>query len=262
MFPYTDSHFHALHMEKKGFDPAGTLRELAGRGFIGGIEVGTHPADIRIRRELLAGIDGIYLAGGIHPSSIQHEKAEELLAQIKLITDAAKGGIIQAVGECGIDLYRSPETLKEQQKLFITQLEAADGLNLPVIIHNRDADRYIAEILKAHRPACGGIMHCFSSSLPFAQSMQELGFYISFAGNLTYRKSQGLQKVLKGVRPDRLLFETDSPFLSPVPYRGRPNHPGNIVSTYQFAAELLGMEASALADQTASNLRTLLNQRP
>lgn len=262
MFSYIDSHFHILHMEKKGLDPVSILKDITSQGFTGGIDVGTHPSDIPIRQELLAPFDGIYLAGGIHPSMIQFEPADSLLSDFDRIIQAGKNGTIQAVGECGIDLYRAPETLFLQQQLFIRHLEAAEELVLPVIIHNRRADTHILEILKNHAPSRGGIMHCFSSSLKFADAVQELGFHISFAGNITYPSNTQLQEIVPRVARDRLLFETDSPYLAPHPYRGKPNHPGLIPHTYQWAAAYLQEDVSVLAQQVAETMHRLFSPIP
>ena len=255
---YLDTHFHTLHMRAKGLDVPQLYRQLQQEGFLGGIDVGTHPGDIAERSRLLEGFDTIMLSGGAHPGALSRHSLEELLADLPKISRAAEAGQIRFVGECGIDLYRSPDTLRDQQKLFAAQLETAEILKLPVIIHNRAADAQVLEMLKAYRPSCGGIMHCFSGDAAFAAEVQELGFYISFAGNLTYTTSRKLVEALRETDIRRLLFETDSPFLTPEPKRGRVNHPGMTGYTYAFAAEVLGLDITHLVQQTISSFNALV----
>ncbi len=256
---YIDTHFHTLHMRSKGLDVPQLYRQLQQEGFRGGIDAGTHPGDITERSRLLQDFDTIVLSGGAHPGALSRQSLDELLAELPKVRRAAEDGLIRFIGECGIDLYRSRDTLKDQQKLFAAQLETAETLKLPVIIHNRQADAQVLEMLKEYRPSCGGIMHCFSGDAGFAVEVQELGFHISFAGNITYTNSRKLAEALKVTDPRRLLLETDSPFLTPVPKRGRVNHPGMMGYTYACAAETLGLDITQLAQQTISSFDALVH---
>ncbi len=257
MIRYIDTHFHALHMQARGIPMPDKITELYQEGFIGGIDAGTHYSDIQERHELLKAFPGIYLSGGIHPGSLTREPLEQLASGMEALYQAAQSGLIRFIGECGIDLYRDPDSLRSQEELFMLHVKAAAELNLPIIIHNREADSEILTLLRESPPPRGGIMHCFSSDARFAGAVQELGLHISFAGNITYRKNTYLAEAIRCVSADRLLLETDSPFLSPVPLRGRTNHPGNIIHTYEFAAKILDIPIEQLSEFITASMENL-----
>lgn len=150
------------------------------------------------------------------------------------------------IGEIGLDYHWNYGTEGDMESLFEAQLELAGALDLPVAIHNRDADEQTIRILRRHHVARGGIIHCFSSDRAAAEAFLELGYHISFAGNVTYKSNSKLVEALKAVPLDRLLLETDSPYLAPVPMRGRVNTPLNIAHTYAFVAAVKGIDAEAL----------------
>ncbi len=245
MMQYIDTHFHTLHMIQKGFDPKELFESLQQEGFAGGIDVGTHHNDILQRKNLLEDIPGVLLSGGIHPGNVGRYPFDELLSGVPLLVEAP----VSFIGECGIDLYHRQDTLDEQMELFALQLQISRDTGLPVIIHSRDAEDQVLSLLKQYPPASGGIMHCFSSGITMAREVLDMGMHISFAGNITYKKNSYLREVLKAVPPDRLLLETDSPFLSPVPKRGKPNHPGRILHTYRLASKLLDISVEDLCQQ-------------
>lgn len=262
MFKFTDTHFHSLHMQERGIDVHELFSRLFSEGFSGGIDAGTHYEDIPRRKQLLGAYRGIILSGGIHPGAVSREPLEQLLAGLCFVEDAARRGDIRFIGECGIDLYRSPETRENQELIFARQLELSAKLKLPVIIHTRDAEDAVRRVLHQHPPAYGGIMHCFSGDRQFALEMQEMGLHISFAGNITYRKNASLREALKHTALDKLLFETDSPFLAPEPKRGRVNHPGHIRYTYAAAAEILQTTQEELAARCSESFRILAGVLP
>ena len=165
---------------------------------------------------------------------------------------------VRAAGEMGIDLYRNYSSLEKQRELFVAQLRLASEHQLPVVIHNRNADLEVLEALTENPPAAGGIMHCFSSDSSFAHACLELGMYISFAGNLSFRKAEALRTLVSELPHDRILVETDSPYMTPHPFRGKTNHPGRIGLTLAVLAELLQLTAEATADLTTRNLHRLL----
>ncbi len=262
MWKFTDTHFHSLHMQERGIDVHELFSQLFSDGFPGGIDVGTHYEDIPQRKQLLGAYRGIILSGGIHPGAVSRESTDQLLAGLRFVEDAACRGDIRFIGECGIDLYRSPETREKQELLFARQLELSRMVKLPVIIHTRDAEDAVRKVLLKHPPESGGIMHCFSGDKQFALEMQDMGLHISFAGNITYRKNDSLREALKHTAMDKLLFETDSPFLAPEPKRGRVNHPGHIRYTYAAAAEILQTSPQALAARCSESFRTLARVLP
>ncbi len=257
---YVDTHFHTLHFLPKETPAYDIFNELKLSGFAGGIDAGTHPDDIPLRRDVLEGVPGIRLSGGIHPGCLRNHSLEALEESMDELYRWARNGTICAVGECGIDRYRNHGTLEDQMQLFRMQLEAARALDLPVIIHNREADREIFKALEEIRPEAGGIMHCFSSDAETAERSAALGMHVSFAGNLTYRRNSGLRQAAQAVPLEFLLAETDSPYLSPEPMRGRPNHPGNVVYVYQALAQIRDMAVEVLMESVCASLDRLLTR--
>jgi TatD DNase family protein len=190
--------------------------------------------------------DGVYAVLGIDPHQASSPEAgrvgelRELLGHPKAV----------GVGETGLDHFHDHATGADQTRLFEAQLELADALRLPVVIHSREAETATAAALAAFDGTV--VLHCFSSPglLPAAL---ERGYYVSFAGNVTYPKAEDLRDAARDVPDDRLLVETDSPYLGPQPVRGRPNEPANLVHTVAVLAEARGVEVSALAVQTHEN---------
>ncbi|MCX8123807.1 MAG: TatD family hydrolase [Spirochaetes bacterium] len=200
----------------------------------------------------------IYLALGIHPSSPADSFA------LNKISEAVEHGIkimpqkILGIGETGLDYYRMRQPKKMQQESFHAQIQLAKKYNLPVIVHSRDAMEDTYAILKEYTPLVG-IIHCFSGDHADAKKFIDLGFYISFAGNVTYKTATTLQQAAQYVPLDRLLLETDAPFLTPVPFRGKPNHPGLVSYTYNFVSSLKKVSLSNCIDNIAQNFSNLLN---
>jgi TatD DNase family protein len=160
---------------------------------------------------------------------------------------------VVAIGEIGLDYFRKFGNKSSQIELFIRQLEIAEHLKLPVIIHNREAGHDIMEILKEKLPARGGILHCYSEDWNYAQQAVALNLYISFAGNVTYRNAKNLHDTVKRLPIDRILVESESPFMVPSSYRGKRNKPAYLIDTVQFIAELRGEDPEAVANATFEN---------
>jgi len=161
---------------------------------------------------------------------------------------------VLAVGETGLDFYRNRSTRDNQEKVFREHLRLASRVNKPVIIHSRDAHPETLRILKEEKlPAPAGVMHCFSGDLHWAEAFLELGFYISLAGPLTYPRSHDLRELLKFIPSNRLLLETDSPYLPPQAYRSQRNEPSFIKLTYERAALVLNQDLDQLAQQIYLN---------
>ncbi|MDR1931849.1 MAG: TatD family hydrolase [Spirochaetales bacterium] len=176
----------------------------------------------------------VYHAVGVSPSEVANlsrgweEKIEEGVAFPRII----------AIGEIGLDYYRKFGNKDSQIELFIRQLEIAGRLGLPVIIHNRDAGRDVLEILKEKLPSRGGVLHCYSENWNYAKEALNLNLYISFAGNVTYRNARNLHETAKNMPLDRMLIETESPFMVPSSHRGKRNKPAYLSETALFIAEL------------------------
>ena len=232
----TDSHFHMMHIKKKELDNRELLTGAFSRGLVGAIDIGIEPETWNERNNMAKEYPGLYLAGGLYPSHCEKSTWETDLKLLEEhLTTTPK---IAALGEIGLDYYHNYGTKDDQKELFQRQLELANSLDLPVIIHCRDSEEDTLECLKEHPPSKGGIMHCFSLGPEWTDPFLDMGFYISFAGNLTYKKNEFIREAAARVPDDRILMETDAPYLSPIPVRGRPNHPGYIGHTYRAAAEI------------------------
>jgi TatD DNase family protein len=189
---------------------------------------------------------GVWAALGIHPHQAADPDASRLDELRELLTDERA----VAVGETGLDFYRDYAPRDRQRDLFVHQLELADELGKPVVVHTRAADEETAIALEAFAGTV--VLHCFSSPelLPLAL---ERGYYVSFAGNVTYPKAEELREAAREVPADRLLAETDSPYQSPQPRRGRPNEPANVVHTVAALAEARGEDVTVLSAQLDAN---------
>ena len=199
--------------------------------------------------ENLKSADNVYHAVGVSPSEVQNP-GKDWFQNIEKCVQFPR---VVAIGEIGLDYYRKFGDKKSQIELFITQLDLASKLNLPVIIHNRDAGHDVLDILRDRLPARGGVFHCYSEDAEYAEKALDLNVYFSFAGNLTYRNAKNLHETI-GVLPlDRILVESESPFMVPADHRGKRNMPKYLPLTARFMAEMLDMEEEALAAQLWEN---------
>jgi TatD DNase family protein len=196
--------------------------------------------------------DFIYASVGIHPhDAVEYDEDVEM----RLITLVEKNAKVIAWGEIGLDFYYDHSPRDVQIKVFRRQINVARKLNLPIIIHSRDADDLTVEVLTEE---CGyarfrGIMHCFGGTPRMAEALMKLGFMISFAGNVTFKKAENLRDSAKVVPLDKLLIETDCPYLTPVPMRGKRNEPSFVQHTANFLAEFYGVNPDELASRTTAN---------
>lgn len=180
-------------------------------------------------------------------------------ADIRELIVSAPSGHVVAIGEIGLDFYYTPETAESQQELMAAQLELARELRLPVIVHSREADKETLDLLSAHARQWGGapdrigVLHCFTGTEPLARQLLDLGFMISFSGIVTFRNADPLREVAKGIPGDRLLIETDTPYLTPVPHRGKPNEPCYLPAVATLLAKVRGVDVEELARQTTAN---------
>ncbi len=198
--------------------------------------------------------DNIYAAVGIHPHSAK-DMDESTIDILKSFADREK---VVAIGEIGLDYYydNSPRDIQKQK--FIEQLNLAKEVNLPVIIHSRDAAGDTFDILKAAQDgSLEGVLHCYSGSVEMAMEYIKLGFYISIAGPVTFKNARIVKEVAKTVPMDRLLIETDSPYLTPEPHRGKRNEPLYVRYVAGTIAELRGISFEEVATKTAENTKKL-----
>ncbi|MBA1261733.1 TatD family hydrolase [Stutzerimonas stutzeri] len=164
---------------------------------------------------------------------------------------------VVAIGETGLDYHYEPEAAELQQRSFRLHLQAASACGKPVIVHTRAARGDTLELLRAAALPQAGVLHCFTEDWDMARAALDLGYYISFSGIVTFRNADALRDVARRVPPDRLLVETDSPYLAPIPHRGKPNLPQYVREVAQFLAELRSVDFEQLSEQTTDNFRRL-----
>jgi len=199
--------------------------------------------------ENLKSTGNVYHAVGVSPSEVKNPGRN----WIQSIEQYAQLPGVVAIGEIGLDYYRKFGDKKSQIELFISQLDLAAKLNLPVVIHNRDAGHDVLEILRDRLPPKGGVMHCYSEDAAYAREAVELNLYFSFAGNLTYKNARNLHETVPVLPVDRILIESESPFMVPTSQKGKRNMPKYLPETAMCLARMLGMEPEAMAAQLWEN---------
>ncbi len=257
---FVDSHAHIDGTEFDA-DREEVIQRARDAGVSAILNVGTgdpHSGALERAVELAEKHTDIYTAIGTHPHDARlfDDKAEQLIA--KLIKQSSR---VIAWGEIGLDFHYDNSPREVQLKVFRRQLELAREANLPVIIHTREAEAETIEILKSQRGSGGlpGIMHCFSGSLWLALQAIELGCYISFSGIVTFKNAQELLTIAKQVPWDRLLIETDCPFLAPVPFRGKRNEPAYVVEVARCLAGIHEKTVEEIGGITSGNFAKLFN---
>ncbi len=250
-----DSHCH-IDGERFDEDRVEVIQNALDAGVTAMLNVGTgSPEDGSFEKtlELAENYECIYGAVGIHPhdASEYDEEVERRLKNILRSSDK-----MLAWGEIGLDFYYDHSPRDIQMEVFRRQIRVARTLDLPIIIHSRDANVETVEILTeecSHEDFRGGIMHCFGGTPQMAGDLLKIGFLISFAGNVTFKKADELRDAARVVPLEKLLVETDCPYLTPVPYRGKRNEPARVVETAKFLAEFYGVGFETLAERTTSN---------
>lgn len=252
-----DSHCHLNYLK---CDDSYSLDQVIQQAHAEGVEkivtigVRWHELD-----EILAIADRyeqVYASVGVHPSELDsHQPSlEELIAK-------SRHHKCVAIGETGLDYhYNDESTYSLQKDKFVTHIHAGIATQKPIVVHTRSAKQDTLDILRAEQvEKCGGILHCFTEDWDMAKQVLDLGMYISFSGIVTFKNAQDIQAVAKQMPLDRLLIETDAPYLTPVPYRGKPNYPHHVVHVAQFIAELRGISVETVAEQSYHNTKLLLN---
>ena len=206
-------------------------------------------------RALVERYDFIDISVGNHPSDVVTHSSEmdELL---RLGSDKK----VVAIGETGLDYYYGKDSMDIQQQSFRTHIRVANQLHKPLIIHTRDAQQDTISIMRDEQAQqCGGVMHCFTESWEMAQQSLDLGFYISFSGIVTFRNAESLRDVASKVPDDRFLIETDSPYLAPVPHRGKKNYPGWVKHVAECLADVRGVSVEKIAELSTANYQRLFD---
>ena len=245
------------HLDDKDYDADRdeTIKRAKDAGVSLIVNVGFDLESCRKSLRLAEKYDIVYAAVGIHPhNALQAEtgylgKMEKMAAHPKVV----------ALGEMGLDYYRDLSPRQVQRRVFKEQMLLAKKLNMPIIVHDREAHGDIMNILRneVRLGPSGGVMHCYSGSWELAKEFLKMGFYISIAGPVTYQNASKLKDVASRVPLDRLLIETDAPYLTPVPYRGKRNEPSYVLFTAEEVARLRGMKTEDLASTCAENGRKL-----
>ena len=251
-FELVDSHAH-VDMSEFDSDRTDMLARAQAAGVRQILAIGGAPGALASAVPIAERYDWIYAAAGIHP----HEAKLATPAYYGELTNLAKHPKFLAWGEIGLDYHYDHSPRDVQQRVFIEQLELAGGAGRPVIIHCREAWPDCLALLEKHwrSSGLGGIFHCFSGTLEEARRGMEMGFLISFAGNVTYPKAQNLRDLASALPLESILIETDSPFLAPQPFRGRRNEPAFVAELARTLAPVRNLAPHELAAATAANFR-------
>jgi TatD DNase family protein len=256
---FVDSHCHLDRLKKTDSELVETVAAAKKRKVEHMLCVAVSVKDFADMKAKVARFDNVSLSCGVHP--LHNEDVcqyDELLSHVK-------EDDVVAVGETGLDYFYSPETKEIQKQSFIDHIKAANEVNKPLIIHTRNAHEDTINLLKQYKAASTiGVLHCFTESLAMAKEAIEMGFYISISGIVTFASAKELQETVKQIPLEKLLIETDSPWLAPVPHRGKENEPANVVDVAYFIAELRGISVTELATATTDNFYRLfsLAERP
>ncbi len=252
---YIDSHAHfdmCLKEDEKSLTEEKMLRALKENGLATAVQVSTEPEIFDWSYEFAKRNKGFLFTLGIHPSTKAQDIELAFLSDfVGRVIEASHRDMLFGIGETGLDYYRMRQPKNMQIHSFEYQIDLAMNNDIPVIVHSRDAMQETLEILKAKRPK--GLMHCFSGDSKAAKEYLDIGFYISFAGNLTYNKAHELHDAAKYIPLDRVMLETDAPFLTPVPFRGKKNRPEYVVHTYKFFAKLRNIDLQNVIDAVYDN---------
>lgn len=252
--PVVDSHTH-LDMQDATVEEA--LEWAAAVGVTRVVQIGCDVARARWAAETAAAHEAVWAAVALHPNEaprLAAESPETLEAALAEIAELAALPQVRAVGETGLDYYRTgPEGVAAQQHSFRRHIALAKELDRTLVIHDREAHQDVLRLLREEGAPARTVFHCYSGDAEMAEVCAAAGYYMSFAGNVTFHSAQPLRAAAAVVPPELLLVETDAPFLTPAPFRGRPNAPYLIPVTLRALAEVRGEDEDALAAQVAEN---------
>ena len=252
-----DSHCHLDYFRAEELPDVLARAAAAGVGEM--VTIGTRWDQSLAMRELAAALPNVWCTVGIHP----HHAAELPVPAPEAIAALVQHPKVVGIGESGLDYFYDKAPREVQQASFRAHIRASRLAGVPLAIHARDADADVAGILQDEWDSGGAykfLLHCFSSGRGLAEAALRLGGYVSFSGILTFPKSQENREIARDVPAERLLVETDSPYLAPVPFRGKRNEPAHVAQTAAVLAEVRGLSPTALADLTTANFRRLFRK--
>ncbi|EPR09834.1 LuxR family transcriptional regulator [Sphingobium indicum IP26] len=254
---FIDSH---CHLNYKGLveDQQNVLERARGAGVGLMLNIATRESEWDDVLDTALREPDVWATVGIHP----HEADEHPHVDTAKLVERAAHPRIVGIGETGLDYYYDHSDRERQQRSFRAHIAASRETGLPLIVHTRDAEEDTLAIMRDEmgKGAYGGVIHCFTASGAFADAAMELGFHISISGIVTFKSARDLQETAARLPLDRLLIETDSPFLAPVPHRGRPCEPAFVADTARFLANLRGESVEQLAEATSANFRKLFSK--
>lgn len=252
-----DSH---CHLNYKGLveDQAAVLDRARARGVTGMLSISTREREWAEVIAIAEREPDVWASVGIHP----HEADEHVHVDTAKLVEAAQHPKVVGIGETGLDYYYDHSDREQQKKSFRAHIAAARETGLPLIVHTRDAEEDTAAIIAEEmgKGAYPALIHCFTASAGFARAMLDLGLYISVAGIVTFKNARELQETVATLPGDRMLIETDAPFLAPVPHRGKTGEPAFVADTAAFIANLRGEDVQDLMDRTAHNFFRLFGK--
>lgn len=263
-----DTHAHLAHRmyaDAEPRTPQSLLSSARAAGVGTVVHIACRPDEWAPAIQLAEQHDNLYFAAGIHPCDVNEFQLEEQITEnppnnLANLTKALANPKCVAVGECGLD-YHYPNTNKPlQHQQFIRQLQLAHHNSLPVTVHSRDAEADTLAILAEHASQVPFIIHCFSGTPAFAQKALELGGYISFSGIATFKKSNEIREIAVSVPQNRILVETDSPYLAPEPFRGKRCEPAYTLKTAEVLAQARGVSYAEFAAQTTANAQAIFTK--
>ena len=252
-----DSHCHLDMFPAE--ERAGLLERAAAAGVGEMVSIGTRLGQSRQLVDLVRGLPGVWCTVGVHP----HNAGEGAAPEPEALAAMARSAKVVGIGESGLDYFYDKAPRAAQQASFRAHIRGARLAGLPLVIHARDADGDIAGILQDEWDRGGAfafLLHCFSSTRGLAEAALGMGGYLSFSGILTFPKSVELREIARDAPLERLLVETDAPYLAPVPYRGKRNEPSYVSETARVLAEVRGLTPEALAEVTTGNFRRLFSK--
>jgi TatD DNase family protein len=249
-----DSHCH-LDFPDFATERAAIIARARAAGVATMLTIGTRLDEFPGVRSIAEAHEEVWCSVGAHPHEAK-DHAELVPEELIALTAHPK---VVGIGETGLDFHYDLSPRDIQERVFRTHIAASRATGLPLVIHAREADREVARILEEERPP-PGVMHCFSSGRALAEAALALGFYISISGIVTFRNAEDLRAIVRDVPLDRLLVETDAPYLAPVPYRGKRNEPAFVAATAAAVADLKGLEPEALAAATSANFFRLFGK--